>query len=75
GYSAMYCTYMWSQVIAKDLFSRFEPDMLNQEVAADYRNKILAAGGSKDAAELVEDFLGRPYSFEPFANWLNSDAD
>lgn len=76
GYSAMYCTYMWSQVIAKDLFSRFEEEgMLNQKVAAAYRNKILAAGGSKDAAELVEDFLGRPYSFEPFANWLNSDAE
>jgi len=76
GYSAMYCTYMWSQVIAKDLFSRFEEaGMLNRKVAADYRSKILAAGGSKDAADLVEDFLGRPYSFEPFANWLSSDAD
>ncbi len=76
GYSAMYCTYMWSQVIAKDLFSRFEEaGMLNQKVAADYRNKILAVGGSKDAAELIEDFLGRPYSFEPFANWLNSDTE
>jgi thimet oligopeptidase len=76
GYSAMYCTYMWSQVIAKDLFSRFEQEgMLNQKVAADYRNQILAAGGSKDAADLVADFLGRPYSFEPFAKWLNSDVE
>jgi len=76
GYSAMYCTYMWSQVIAKDLFSRFEEaGMLDRETATDYRNKILAAGGSKDAADLVEDFLGRPYSFEPFANWLKSDVE
>lgn len=73
GYSAMYCTYMWSQVIAKDLFSRFEEEgMLNRKTASDYRNKILGAGGSKDAADLVEDFLGRPYSFEPFAKWLNN---
>ncbi len=74
GYSAMYCTYMWSQVIAKDLFSRFEADMMDKKVAADYRKNILAPGGSKDAKDLVEGFLGRPYSFEPFANWLNSDS-
>ncbi len=47
---------------------------MNQKTATDYRNKILGAGGSKDASDLVEDFLGRPYSFEPFAKWLNSDA-
>ena len=27
-------------------------------------------GGRKDAAELVEDFLGRPYSFDAFEAWL-----
>ena len=29
----------------------------DKKTAADYRNAILAAGGSKDAADLVEDFL------------------
>jgi thimet oligopeptidase len=76
GYSAMYCTYMWSQVISRDLFSRFENEgMMNRETAADYRRSILGAGGSRDAADLVEDFLGRPYSFEPFAKWLNADVE
>ncbi len=76
GYSAMYCTYMWSQVIAKDLFTRFDAEgMMNTQTAADYRNYILGAGGSKDAADLVADFLGRPYSFEPFADWLNDTAE
>jgi thimet oligopeptidase len=75
GYSAMYCTYMWSLVISHDLFSRFEQEgMLNRNVADEYRNAILGAGGSKDAADLVEDFLGRPYSFEPFGQWLNDSA-
>ena len=32
---------------------------------------VLAAGGSKDAADLVEDFLGRPYTFEAFQTWLD----
>lgn len=76
GYSAMYCTYMWSQVIAKDLYTRFDQEgMMNPTTAADYRNYILGAGGSKDAADLVEDFLGRPYSFEPFSAWLNNPVD
>jgi thimet oligopeptidase len=73
GYGSMYCTYMWSQVLAKDLYTRFDQEgMMNKKTAADYRNSILGAGGSKDAADLVADFLGRPYSFEPFARWLNA---
>jgi thimet oligopeptidase len=32
---------------------------------------VLAQGGRKDAADLVEDFLGRPYSFEAFKTWLD----
>jgi thimet oligopeptidase len=31
---------------------------------------VLAAGGSRDAADLVSDFLGRPYGFEAFERWL-----
>jgi len=73
GYSAIYYTYMWSLVIATDMFSRFEEEGLrNPEVAQSYRENVLAPGGSKDAAELVEDFLGRPYSFEAFENLLNA---
>lgn len=73
GYSAGYYTYMWSLVISKDLLSRFELEgMLNPNVAKAYRRAILAPGGSRDAADMVEDFLGRPYSFEPFGSWLNT---
>jgi thimet oligopeptidase len=73
GYSSAYYTYMWSLVIAKDLFSAFDrADLLAPEVAARYRDAILAPGGSKDAAELVEDFLGRPYCFDTFGAWLAS---
>jgi thimet oligopeptidase len=62
---------MWSLVIAKDLFSRFEGDLMNRQVAASYRGAILSAGGTKDAAELTRDFLGRDYSTAPFEAWLN----
>jgi thimet oligopeptidase len=73
GYTSGYYTYMWSLVIAKDLFSAFDRgDMFNEEIATRYRDRILAQGGRKDAADLVEDFLGRPFGFESFADWLES---
>lgn len=70
-YSAYYYTYMWSLVIAKDLFGRFEHDgLLNTKTAGRYRRTILEPGGSKKAAELIRDFLGRYYSFDAFETWL-----
>jgi thimet oligopeptidase len=72
GYSSAYYTYMWSLVIAKDLFSAFDrDDLMDTAVAQRYRDAVLAPGGSKDAAELVADFLGRPYDTEAFSTWLN----
>lgn len=72
GYTSGYYTYMWSLVIAKDLFSAFDPENLfDPEVAGRYRDEILARGGAADAAVLVENFLGRPYSFDAFGRWLN----
>lgn len=71
GYASGYYTYMWSLVIAKDLFSAFDTDdLFDPEVAGRYRDRVLAMGGRKDAAHLVADFLGRPYSFDSWAAWL-----
>jgi len=70
GYSAMYYTYMWSLVIAKDVFSRFEPDLMDTRVAADYVEHVLSRGGTKDAQELVSAFLGREQGFAAFESWL-----
>ncbi len=73
GYTSGYYTYMWSLVIAKDLFSAFDRDQLfDAEVATRYRDRVLVQGGRKDAADLVEDFLGRPFGFESFADWLSA---
>jgi len=72
GYGSGYYTYMWSLVIAKDLFSAFDrDDMFDTAVAHRYRDTILAAGGSRDAADLVTDFLGRSYNFNAWETWLN----
>jgi thimet oligopeptidase len=71
GYSSAYYTYLWSLVIAKDLFAAFDADDLFAPAAATrYRDRILAPGGSRDAADLVADFLGRPFTFDAFAAWL-----
>ena len=72
GYTSAYYTYLWSLVIAKDLFSAFDADdLFDPVVAGRYRDRILAPGGSKDAADLVTDFLGRPYAFDAFVAWLD----
>jgi len=75
GYSALYYTYMWSLVIAKDLFAAFGPDVSTaraREAARLYRERILEPGGSKPAAALVTDFLGRPYNERAYEEWLNA---
>jgi thimet oligopeptidase len=74
GYSAVYYTYMWSLVIAKDMFTEFKADGLtNPIVARKYRDTVLEESGTKPAAGLVSDFLGRPYSFKAYEEWLNGN--
>ncbi len=72
-YSATYYTYMWSSVIAKDLFSKFDKaHLLAPGGAKSYRETVLAAGGSKPAAQLVRDFLGRDFNEQAWKKWLDS---
>jgi thimet oligopeptidase len=73
GYSSMYYTYMWSLVIAKDMLTAFDKKGLMDPTADHrYRDDVLAPGGSKDAADLVKDFLGRPYDFKAFERYMSN---
>jgi thimet oligopeptidase len=73
GYSAIYYTYMWSLVIAKDLFGPFRAaGLMDPGPARRYRKAVLEAGGTKPAAELVKDFLGRPHAFDAYEAWLDA---
>jgi thimet oligopeptidase len=73
GYSSNYYTYQWSNAIAADMFTRFKAEGIrNTETARDYREKVLAAGGSKPADAFIEDFLGRPFSPEAYADKLSA---
>ena len=76
GYSAAYYTYLWSSVIAKDLESEFEKHgYLDRDTAMKYRRTVLEPGGSKPAAALVKDFLGRDYGFQAYEKWLNQKPE
>ena len=73
GYSAMYYTYQWSLVIAKDLLTPFETTgLMATDVTYKYRDRVLVPGGSRDAADLVRDFLGRDYDFRAFERFLRA---
>jgi thimet oligopeptidase len=72
GYTATYYTYMWSLVIAKDMFGAFKQQGLTSpQVAARFRRKVLEVVGTKPAAEQVKDFLGRPYGFASWQEWID----
>jgi saccharolysin len=60
GYASGYYGYLWSNVFAADVFfTKFAEDPLNVKSGMDYRNKILARGGSRDEMDNLVDLLGR----------------
>lgn len=59
GYEAGYYGYLWSLVYAQDMWSRFESAPMDREVARDYRRAVLEPGGTRDALDMVRDFLDR----------------
>ena len=71
GYSATYYTYVWSKAIALDLATRFKAAGLRDPATAlAYRKAVLDPGGSKPAATLIQDFLGRAPNTAAFRDEL-----
>jgi thimet oligopeptidase len=69
GYDAGYYGYMWAKVIALDMASIFKAapnGFLDEAVGRRLRTEIYGAGNTRDVAESVEKFLGRPRSMQPF---------
>ncbi|KAL0927428.1 hypothetical protein M5K25_001595 [Dendrobium thyrsiflorum] len=67
GYDATCYSQLWSEVFAADIFvTKFQDDLLNQHAGLQFRNKVLAAGGSKEPLEILSDYLGRKPSIQSF---------
>ncbi|KAH7970133.1 hypothetical protein HPB49_000051 [Dermacentor silvarum] len=68
GYDSRYYGYLWSQVYSMDLFdTRFKKEgILNPKTGMDYRKQILEPGSTKDAEELLRNFLGREPRMDAF---------
>jgi thimet oligopeptidase len=76
GYSACYYTYLWSNVIARDLLTPFAASgsLTDRATAERYANEILAPGSRRPAAELVRRFLGREFDFGAYERWVLADS-
>jgi len=73
GYEAGYYSYLWSEVIAMDLFGAFEASgVMSPETGARYRELILAPGRSYDEAAQVAKFLGRPAGEDAFLRSIDA---
>jgi thimet oligopeptidase len=76
GYSSNYYTYLLDKVIAADFFSMFDPkNLLDGPAALRYRRAVLEPGGSKPAAQLVQDFLGRPERVDALKQWMDKEFE
>jgi Zn-dependent oligopeptidase len=67
GYDAQYYGYLWSEVFACDMYaSAFAEHPLDARTGYRYRHQVLAPGGSRDASDILQDFLGRAPQEEAF---------
>lgn len=76
GYASGYYGYAWADVMAADLFSKFETEgALNPEIGRKLRREIYEPGSSRDENHSLEAFLERPLSSQAFFEKLGAVAE
>ena len=73
GYAAGYYGYMWSEVIALDMLSRYQGKLMNPATGMLYRKTILARGSELRGQELVRGFLGRAPNSRAFFDEISGN--
>ncbi len=67
GYSAGYYGYLWSEVLDKDAFAKFEEHgVWDAELARKFKETFLEKGGSEEPMTLFKSFMGREPDTQPF---------
>lgn len=70
GYDAGYYAYLWSDVQAFDLFTRFQANgVLDARTGRELHAQLFAPGGARPLVQGIEAFLGRPVSPRPYLQW------
>ncbi len=76
GYQAGYYGYLWSLVYAQAMFEPFRlRGVMDPELGQRYRRQVLAKGGTRDALDLVREFLGYEPTSDAFLRHLGLELD
>ena len=73
GYAAWYYSYMWAEIIEKDVWEEIKRNgIFDKQVATRFLNSILSQWSKKDAKDLFYDFMWREVNSEAFmkSKWL-----